>query len=235
MLQARRIRMALDPRKRQKKLERKKAKEKKRALIERDSRDPVARFERTAAAPILDCAVFGDIWKGGMGTVLFSRELANGGVAFSIFLLDIYCLGVKDLFFGVTSRYDYDFRILSKYAANHAAEELRPECIRKLVEGAVAYARELGFPPHSDFDKARLIFGDIDASACPRRFDYGKAGRPYFIAGPHDSAVRCERIIAVLSSRLGPRGFDFMVPATQAMSESHLGRFLEEGDEAWED
>lgn len=204
--------MVLDPRKRQKKLERKKAKDKKRAVAERANNDVVARFERAAAAPILHSCVQSTVWNQGMGMVLLSRELASGGVAFGLFLLDVYCLGVKDVIYGTSSRADYDSRIYRKTSETGEYVEVSPEHARKLVEQSVEYAGSLGFRPPSDYQHAKLIFGEIDAAACNEEFEFGQNGKPYFIAGPNDSPARCELILATLQARLGSGGHTFAIP-----------------------
>ncbi|KKK83308.1 hypothetical protein LCGC14_2794680, partial [marine sediment metagenome] len=91
--------MGLDPRKRQKKLQRRKAREKaKRKVLARRGPDTLAaRIQRTAAAPILHCCATDMLWDQGMSNVLVSRELDNGSVAYAMFLVDTYCLGVKDV------------------------------------------------------------------------------------------------------------------------------------------
>ncbi len=206
--------MAKDPRQRQKKLERRKAREKakKKSLAQRNPRDVVSRIERAAAAPILHCCTCDVLWEQGIANVLVSRVLASGNVAFVAFLLDVYCLGVKNVIFDVMPRSRYDWQVYGKLLGDYNIIQLTPEAARKLIEGGVEYARNLGLPPHSDYHKAKVIFGDVDASECEDEFVYGKDGKPYFIAGPHDSASRCSRIISTLTDHCGPDGFHYLMP-----------------------
>ncbi len=113
-------------------------------------------------------------------------------------LVDMYCLGVKDVAFNVTTRSQYDWQIYTKLVEGYEVVNLEPAAARKLVEGAVQYASEAGLPPHGDYRKTECIFGDIDASACAEEFTYGKDGQPFFFAGPHDSPTRCRQIITAL-------------------------------------
>ena len=75
--------MAMDSRKRQKKLERRKAKEKakKKALVRQDPRNVAVRIERAAVAPILHCCTTDVLWDQGISSVLMSRELKSGSSA----------------------------------------------------------------------------------------------------------------------------------------------------------
>ncbi len=208
--------MAIDPRKRQKKLERRKGKQtaERRELARRESRGLAARLEDAAAAPILDCCASPDLWNTGIGEVLLSRLTANGQVAFAAFLVDRYCLGVKDAFWNVLPRTVYRANIYDKIAARSGVTAMKPECARKLVEGAVRYASDLGLPPHPDYHAAKLIFGDIAAEACTEEFTYGKDGKPLFIAGPYDGPSRCRQVLRTLENHCGPQGHHFIVPAT---------------------
>lgn len=220
--------MAIDPRKRQKKLERKrsKAKAQQKALAGRDPRDLAVRIEKAVDAPILHCCTTDDLDNHGMSSVLVSRELKSGNVAFVVFLVDMYCLGVKDVIFQVLPRSRYDQLLREKlFPEERRLSTLEPAAARKLVEGAVAYARQWGLPPHRDYPRAARIFGNIDASSCHREFIYGKNGRPCFIAGPHDSISRCHQIMGMLKDCCGTDGFNYVLPVSAPVAAS----LLEEG------
>jgi len=219
--------MAKDSRKRQKKLERRKAKAKaeKRALARQASRGTAVRFGEAAAAPILHCCTTDLLWDEGISSVLISRKLESGQVAFVVFLVDVYCLGVKDVMLGVVPRSRYDWQVHGKLSDEYRLVKLKPEAARKLVEGAVEYARNLGLRPHPDYHKASPIFGDVDADRCTEEFVYGKDGKPYFFAGPHDSPWRCKQIIRTLTDHCGPDGFYYTVPLAAS------GAMLTEGEE----
>jgi hypothetical protein len=210
--------MALDPRKRQKKLERRKAKSnaKRKAAAGRSSRELTTRIERAAGAPILHCCTTSVLWDQGMSNVLLSRTLNTGNVAFVAFLADLYCLGVKDVTFDVVSRSRYDWQVYNKLFGDYEVRNLKPEAARKLIEGAVDYAAQIGLSPHHDYHKATPIFGDIDPSSCSEDFAYGKDGKPYFVAGPHDSPSRCRLIIDRLTERCGPDGFHYFMPLSES-------------------
>ena len=219
--------MALDPRKRHKKLQRRKAKQKaKKKSTGLQSSSPLAqRLVLTEKAPLLHCCTAQSIWDQGMGNVMISR-VRGSEVAFAMFLVDMYCLGVKDAWFSVVSRSDYDFKVFEKaFHGEHV--DLSPECTRHLVEGAVGYARDLGFAPHRDYRQAKRIFSDVDASQCQQEFEFGKDGMPLFIAGPNDGAMRCQQIIDTLEARCGPDGYHYIMPVTAA------GAYLEDNDDLY--
>ena len=105
-------------------------------------------------------------------------------MAFACFLVDVWCLGVKDVIINVAPRPRYETNMYQKLA-QQGMVSLRPKCDRKLVEGSIQYALDLGLPPHPDYRVGKLIFGDIAVEACTEEYSYGKDGKPMFVAGPY--------------------------------------------------
>ena len=197
--------MALDEKRRQKKLAKKAAEQKARqtqkyALKHGDAAALAARF------PVGDCLVPTSLFEEGIGHVVLTRSLPGGDLAVAGFLVDTYCLGVKNALYRVIP--PTEFESYRRQIEQHTPlEQVHPSCLRKLVEGAVRYARDLGFQPHSDYARAARLFGDIDASACPIRYTYGKDGRPLYINGPNETPAQSRRILQTLARKLGPDGF----------------------------
>jgi hypothetical protein len=206
--------MAIDPRKRQKKLQRRasKRKEHRHTKTQRHSPNLVQQLRDAARAPVLHSWIPSDERTNGMGHVLISRELPNGSVAIGMFMVDLYCLGVKDAFAQIVGKFTYESKFAQNSEFRSRCRAAQPAAARKLVEGAVAYAANLGLSPHSDYEVAKLIFGDIDPSACHDEFEFGQNGKPHFMAGPFDSPARCKSILAVLREHCGPDGFHYTSP-----------------------
>ena len=165
-----------------------------------------------ANSAIHEALVPAKLFELGMGNLVFSRSLPDGRIALGAFLLDVFCLGVKNAFFAIVARDEYAKR-LSSWSAAESLQPMQPACFRKLVEGGVAYAHDLGFNPHVDYALARQIFGDVQATACPTHFEYGHDGKPFYISGPHETATQVRTIVEQLQRRLGPGNFDFLVLA----------------------
>jgi hypothetical protein len=215
--------MGSDPRKRQKKLERRAAKRKqKKHLLERGQNVGIGqRLTAAAKFPVLHCWISDSVQTQGIGWVLLSRELPNSRVAAAVFLVDRYCLGVKDAFGEVLDRLDYDKKYRRKLTADMPARSVSPAEARKFLEAAVAYAHGLGLPPHPDYPKAMLLFGDVDPAESNAQFEFGKDGKPFFFAGPHDTPERCRRIMAILNNTCGPGNFDYLA-AISPSQEMHI-------------
>lgn len=149
----------------------------------------------------------------GVTTAVFSRRLLSDEIVTSVFLVDRYCLGVKDAFLRIIDRDEYS-NMLNKFAEKMTFQEVEPAFLVKFVLAGIAYADDLGFPPHRDYRKASRIFGNIDPGECTIEFELGKDGKPLYVAGPYDSEQKSERIMAHLERRLGRDGFHFMMPVS---------------------
>ncbi|MHB1307215.1 MAG: hypothetical protein ACYDC1_00885 [Limisphaerales bacterium] len=158
-----------------------------------------------------------ELLTGDFGHVVVARFKLNGDAEVGVFLVDRCCLGVKDGFFVQSTIHEYDTRFLPRVFPEDKAP-LSPACARKLIEGAVAYAANLGFAPHEDYRKASRVLGGIDVADCATTFVYGKDGKPLYIQGPHDSPEVTNRILRTLEKRCGPGGYHFIVlgPTSEA-------------------
>ena len=113
-----------------------------------------------------------------LGQIALGRQLPNGSMDFAIFLMDRHCLGVKNAMAGITSRFDYDSRIVQGMQRQFSSRPISPSAARNLVERAVAYAQNLGLAPHSDYHSAKLLLGNIDREDSSEALEFGKDGKP---------------------------------------------------------
>jgi hypothetical protein len=212
--------MANDPRKRQKKLERRaaKRKEKRHVRLREQNAGLAERLRAAVPFPVLHCWIGNSIAEQGIGWVVLSRAMPNGTVAAASFLVDSYCLGVKNVHAEILPRSDYDHKYLRKMMSDRPSRSAAPAEARKLLEQAVAYARELGFSAHPDYSRTMILFGDINAADSDAPFEFGKNGKPFFVSGPNDSTERCKQIVAILHKACGPGQYDYVVVAGSPQS-----------------
>jgi tetratricopeptide (TPR) repeat protein len=191
--------MTIDENRRQKSLARKR----KGPPGRRSLRPPGAGLSAAQAAglPIHACLVASELFKTGLGMTFLARALPSGELAVASFLVDVWCLGVKNAFHRVVSPEEW-----AQLVQRFSFEKTDPACLRKLVEGAVDYARDLGFAPHPDYAGAARLFGSIEAAACPLRYTYGKEGKPVYLSGPDDTPAQSRSILETLARRLGAKG-----------------------------
>jgi hypothetical protein len=165
-----------------------------------------------ANSPIHEALVPEGLFEQGIGNLVFSRLLPDGRIAVGGFLLDVFCLGVKNAFVAIVPKVEYAMR-RNNWNSSEILQPMEPACFRKLVEGGVAYAQNLGFSPHADYAVVSQIFGDVQATDCSTRFEYGHEGKPFYVSGPHETAEQMRTIVEQLDRRLGPGNFDYLVLA----------------------
>ena len=157
------------------------------------------------------CAVTENLFDLGIGYVVLGRTISLARVATSLFLVDVHCLGVKNAFYSSRTHTELR-RLIDKLSGDgNPMVDISPECARKIVDGAVTYAREFGFDPHADFPPAYALFGDIHAEACTTQYEFGKDGMPLFVSGPNDTPEKIRKVMRSLTETAGPGNFDYIV------------------------
>jgi hypothetical protein len=170
--------------------------------------------------PIYECLEPIDLWENGLGQIIVSCKNSIGHIVVGTYVVDTYCLGVKDCFLRTVSLYEYKelMRNISRSCGKMHAVEAGYACA--LIHQAVKYAKNIGFNPHPDFFKARKILDNITLDET-QEFVFGKNGKPFYIQGPNESKTEVNRIMHILEENLGKGGYEFMVVA------SNLGALAE--------
>jgi hypothetical protein len=142
----------------------------------------------------------------GLVNVLVARRHRYGNVVVCGYLVDVFCLGVKDSL-GPKTMSELEWRaFVPRYFQAFDDPPLAApiELAQCLVHGAVAYAHSLGFEPHADFARSRSHVG---AWQGPVPIAFGESGRPMYCAGPRDDSMQ---IIATLRRTVGAGNFDYI-------------------------
>jgi len=154
------------------------------------------------------------IFDEGIGQVVIVRYKGGGRVEMGVFLVDVFCLGVKNAFFTRCDESEFGEYLRKLFPEGKPLDEHSGAWGRKLVEGAVEYARRIGFAPHRDYKQAARVMGVINPEDCEETFDFGHDGKPLFIAGPNDTSAQCDTIMKVLMRKLGKDGYHFIAPVS---------------------
>lgn len=147
----------------------------------------------------------------GLVSLVVARDAGRGRVRACGYLVDVYCLGVKNTI-GPRVMDPHDVTrfarpFFDQYPAGPLAVPM--ELAQHLVFGAVDYARDLGFEPApgSDFDKTESHLGKWSG---PSAIGFGRDGKPLYVQGPHDNPTR---VMEALRRSVGPDNFHFLVTA----------------------
>jgi hypothetical protein len=145
---------------------------------------------------------------GGLITALVARQRRNRrGVAACVYLVDAYCLGIKNAM-GPDEMDDQALRRLTSHVFSGYDAQPVPapiELVRDLVLGAAEYAHQLGFAPHPDFEHARAHLGPWTG---PSAITFGRDGKPTYVEGPYDDP---DHVLRTLRRAVGRNGFHYTV------------------------
>ena len=160
--------------------------------------------------PIIQCLIPADWRNSGLANVIITREQPDGRIVFGNFLVDIFCLGVKNCFVKANmTKSEYEAKFLAP-----TEEKMGPfvDCdvalAHAVVYGAVDYARSLGFEPHPDYAKCRSFLEPKERLGSLPYVEFGKDGKPFYISGPNDDA---EYVLETLSQNVGEGNYDSML------------------------
>ncbi|MBW4617633.1 MAG: DNA-binding response regulator [Desmonostoc vinosum HA7617-LM4] len=143
----------------------------------------------------------------GLGLVVIARVARYNQITVCSYLLDIWCLGVKDTIPPRTvDRVKFpEFAEALFNLFPGKPQEVPLEVAQGMIFSACEYAESLGFQPHKDFSKSRSHIGEWDGRI---RIECGRDGKPCYVNGPHDHP---QKIMETLNQSRGEGNFDFII------------------------
>jgi hypothetical protein len=210
--------MPQDPQRRQKALLKKRRKQKAAAkahsVQQGQSTASLQAIIRNACSyPLLECLISPDWDKenSGLVQVLVARSQPNGEICFGLYLIDTYCLGLKNTLAKVNvSRRVYQDEALPELFHGQKPQKYSPELAHQMIYASIDYAAQFGFEPQQDLALTQHFLiprGELEE---PYSLHFGKDGKPFYIAGPHDHTGR---ILRQLEKTAGPGNYHFLMPA----------------------
>lgn len=143
----------------------------------------------------------------GFAIVTVARTAGFNRLEVCTYLVDIWCLGVKDVsgLRKVDPTTYNDFINFAYQKFPDGTEEISLKLAQAIVLGAVDYAAKLGLQPHRDFAQVRSHLGTWSGEPV---LNFGKNGKPFYMNGPYDDSLK---ILKTLRETVGEGNFDFLV------------------------
>ena len=143
----------------------------------------------------------------GLVAVLIAREAGRSRLTVCGYLVDVYCLGVKDvvgpLVMNAGQCAEFTRRYFGAFDEPPMAAPL--DLAQNLVYGAVDFARSLGLEPAAEFEDVK---GHLGSWCGPSSIGFGLDGKPFYVSGPYDDA---DRILHQLERAAGRDHFHYLV------------------------
>lgn len=159
--------------------------------------------------PLHECLIDKE-WKDrGLAQILLSRRQPDKKMIIGMYLVDIYCLGLKETFCNANISMEEYQRLKLAIFKETSLVPCPPEKARRIIFGAIEYAGRLGFKPQKDFALSRFVLEGLSETDYDFELEFGREGKPFYIAGPHDDFMT---IIETLNKNVGEGNFDFITP-----------------------
>lgn len=182
----------------------KKKKKKVPAVVKAPSDKNYLISDRARKLPIYKCLINEGWEENGMADIYVIRQHANGHVTIGVFLVDLFCAGLKDTFYIFNiPEFDFESRLAN---APVNLEECTYELAHNIIYGAIAYAQEYGIEPHPDFKFTQHILEEDTEEIPLIELEFGRDGKPLLIVRPDDP--RGSYYLRQLDKYAGPGNYD---------------------------
>lgn len=149
-------------------------------------------LDNVSRYPIDECLINKDWKQSGLATIIVIRKhVETGQFSFVSFLVDVFCLGLKNTLFQSEVDEDAVTDFVAMYPQSFT--EIEYDDCRGIVLGAIAYAKDLGFEPHGDWEKVKGFIENDKPYKVSHTF--GKDGKPFYIEGPNDDVKKIMQIL----------------------------------------
>jgi hypothetical protein len=162
---------------------------------------------RVRKLPLLECLINTKYKEIGLAQVFISRKQPSGKNAYALFLLDIFCLGLKDSVYSFNIDMDEYKDLTNQLFGNEPFNSIDIIEAHNLVYGTIDCAEEIGFKPHKSFAISEYILNPDLIDDGIDDIELGKDGKPMYVSGSFDNV---NQIIKTLERTVGKGNFEFL-------------------------
>ncbi len=169
---------------------------------------PAQHLKKAREYPILGCWLEAGWQETGIAQATVAREQPNGRVICSIFVVDHYCLGIKNALWKADVSQKRFETLRDELYRGIPPEAVSSEFAHEYIYGALEYAEKYGFKPHYDYHEASKVLFPADHYPRTDEIEFGKDGQPFYISGPYDNP---DQIRNTLMRTAGEGNFNFIM------------------------
>jgi len=159
--------------------------------------------------PIIGCWAMQGWDESGLAVIVIARRQPNGNIVFGNYLVDYYCLGLKNTYCNADippEQFHRDY--LPKAFSERPPVDISPRLAHEIIYGGIEYAAQFGFHPHADFKRSRYILDPPDLHPRNGAVEFGHNGKPLYIEGPYDNT---DAILRQLARTAGQGNFHYLI------------------------
>jgi len=165
----------------------------------------------------------------GLAVVVVARRQPDGNVVFGNYLVDYFCLGLKDTYYNAdipVGQFHRDY-LPKMFRSAGKPIGISPALAHEIIYGSIEYAARFGFDPQDDYKLSQHVLDPPDQHARTGTVKFGLEGKPLFVAGPYDDV---DAILGKLERTAGEGNYHYIFPIAESGSGSG-GREDEEFDD----
>ena len=165
---------------------------------------------RARSLEIYECLINNEWAESGIANVIVTRKHTNGNFTTALYLVDLYCLGVKDSIFLFNVGEDEYHKQLNAVCAMDEFIKIDYILAHNIIFAAIEFAGDYGFSPAKTFtnitqylleeDKDEIELIDIEC---------GLHGKPAYFEGPYDDKAKVNRILQQLERTAGKGNYNY--------------------------
>ena len=168
--------------------------------------------------PIYECLVNENWQEAGIAQIVIARQHSNGNLTIGIYLVDVFCLGVKGSFYQFNISVKTYLEIIEKIAGEVAFIKTDYTLVHNIIYGSIEYAEDFGFSPHRDFEKiTSYLLEDDDEQIDLLDIEFGFEGKPFLLVT--DEQEPYKKYLTILDKTAGPDNYNFSLPSGEATEE----------------
>jgi hypothetical protein len=163
---------------------------------------------KARSLPLHECLVNTGWEDSQMVNVIIARKHSNGNITACLYLVDLFCQGVKDTtwFFNIPV-FEYN-GIKEEINGKMDFEKVKYELAHNIIFAAIEFADEYGFYPHGDFTSVTSYMLEEDNDEIELiDIECGIDGKPAYMRTPNHTKSEADRIIAKLEKNAGPGNY----------------------------
>lgn len=188
--------------------------------------------KKARTLPIFECMVSSEWEETGMCTVVIAREHINGNITFCTYVVDLYCLGVKDTLYQFNVSMTQYRDILEKISTEMEMINIDYALAHNIVLASVEFAEEFGFKPCKEYESITKFMLEEDTDDIELiEIECGKDGKPFYVQGPFEDDAKAHRIIAQLEKTAGRGNYNFILNTGDEFTDDDEDDELDDEDE----
>lgn len=168
--------------------------------------------KKARTLPIYECLVNEDWEETGTASVLVSRIHTNGNLTFGMYLVDLYCLGIKETLYRFNNTKSEYLEFIEMANENINTIKIDYTLAHNIIFAGNEYAAELGFKPHKTFTSLTQYLLEEDTDEVELiDINCGFDGKPMFIKTEFVPKAESDRIIAQLNRTVGKGNYNVIL------------------------